>query len=72
MAVHLLCTEVLLPGLGNTEQSFFYKRFVRVHVMHPYSSMDTAIAWKQSRFLLSDRLDLHMIDWLSITLKILA
>ena len=35
--------------------------------MHPFSSMDTATAWKKSRFILSDRLDFHMIDSLSIT-----
>ena len=35
---------------------------VSFHVAHPYSSIDTAIAWKKSRFILSDRLDFHMID----------
>ena len=34
--------------------------------------MDTATAWKKSHFILSDRLDFHMIDSLSITLPTLA
>ncbi len=34
--------------------------------MHPYSSIDTATAWKKLRFILSVRSDFHMIDCLSI------
>ena len=40
--------------------------FVRVYVVYPYSSIDTVTAWKKSCFILSDRLDFHMIDNLSI------
>ena len=31
-------------------------------MVQPYSIMDRATAWKKSRFILSDRLDFHMID----------
>ena len=41
-------------------------RFVSVNVVHPYSSIDTAAAWKKSFFILSDRSDFHMIDRLAI------
>ena len=36
-----------------------------VHVVHPYSSMDTATGEKKSRLILSERPGLHMIDNLS-------
>ena len=45
---------------------FFFKRFVSVHVVHPYSSMDSTAAWKELCFALSVRSDFHMIDNLSI------
>ena len=40
-------------------------QFVSVHVVYPYSSMDTARAWKNSRFILLDRLYFHTISSLS-------
>ena len=36
-------------------------RFVSTHVVHPYSSTDSAIAREKSRFILSERSDFHMI-----------
>ena len=33
--------------------SFFSMRFVSVHVVHPYCSIDTTAAWKKSIFILS-------------------
>ena len=39
--------------------SFFSSRFVRVHVVHPYSSIDATAAWKKLRFILSVRSDFH-------------
>ena len=45
---------------------FFSSRFVRVHVVHPYSSIDTTAAWKKLRFILSVRSDFHLIDSLLI------
>ena len=41
-------------------------RFVSINVVHPYSNIDTATTWKKSHFIISDRLDFHMIDILSI------
>ena len=40
--------------------------FVSVHVVHLYSSRDTAIAWRKYRFILSDRSDFQRINNLSI------
>ena len=52
--------------------SFFFVGFVSVHVVHPYSSMDTVTVWKKSHSILSDRLDLHMIDKLLIAFHAFA
>ena len=46
--------------------SFFSSRLVSVHVVHPYSSIDTTAAWKKLRFILSVRSDFHMIESLLI------
>ena len=46
--------------------SFFSRRFVRVRVVHPYSSIDVTAAWKKLRFILSVRSDFHIIDSLLI------
>ena len=46
-------------------------RFVSVHVVHPYSSIDTTAAWKKLRFILSVRSDFHMIDSLLMAVHIL-
>ena len=46
--------------------SFFSSHFVRVHVVHPYSSIDMTAAWKKLGFILSVRSDFHMIDSLLI------
>ena len=51
---------VLLPS------SFFSSRLVSVQVVHPYNSIDTTVAWKKLRFILSVRSDFHMIDSLSM------
>ena len=37
-------------------------RSVKVLVVHPYNSTDTVTALKNSRFILSERLDFHMDD----------
>ena len=39
-------TSCVLPS------SFFSSRLVSVHVVHPYSSIDTTAAWKKLRFIL--------------------
>ena len=41
-------------------------RFVSVHVVHPYSSIDVTAAWKKLRFILSVRSDFHIVDSLLI------
>ena len=41
-------------------------RFVSVHVVHPYSSIGTAITVKKSRYISLDRSDFFIIDFLSI------
>ena len=46
--------------------SFFFSRFVSVHVVHPYSSIDVTAAWKKLRFILSVRSDFHIVDSLLI------
>ena len=57
---------VLLPS------SFFFRRLVSVHLVHPYSSMETTVAWKKLRFISSVRSDFHMIDSLSIAVHAFA
>ena len=52
--------------------SFFSIRFVSVYVVHAWSRIYTTVAWKESRSILSDRLDLHMIDNLSIVVHAFA
>ena len=46
--------------------SFFSKRLISAHVVHPYSSMDTTAACKKLHFILSDKSDLYMTDSLLI------
>ena len=52
--------------------SFFSIRFVSVHVVHSYSSINTNAAWKKLRFILSVRSEFHMTDSLSITVHAFA
>ena len=46
--------------------SFFSSRFVSVQVVHPCNSIDTTVAWKKLRFILSVRSYFLMIARLSI------
>ena len=41
---------------------FFSMHFVIVQLVYPYSSIDTAIAWKESHFIWSEISDFHKID----------
>ena len=52
--------------------SFFLIRFVSVHVVHLYSSIDAISAWKKLRFILSVRSDFHMIDSLLLVVHAFA
>ena len=60
------CSIVFNKTCLNNMSSFFSSHFVSVHVVHPYSSIDTTAAWKKLRFILSVRSDFHMIDSLLI------
>ena len=40
--------------------------FISVHLMHSYSNIDTATAWKKSHFILLNRSDCHIINKLPI------
>ena len=44
-------------------------RFVSVHVVHPYSRIETTAAWEKLRFILSVRSDFQMTDSLSIAVN---
>ena len=74
MALQLLFCRVLSPGfvqiarriLSQFPSTFFSKDFIRVHVVQPYSSIDTATDYKNSCFILSYISDFHKIDNLSI------
>ena len=57
--------------LGQFSSSFFSVSFVSIHVVHPYSRTDTTTDWKKSYFILSDRLDFHMIENLLISVHVL-
>ena len=50
--------------------SSFFRFFVRIYVVHPYSSADTATAWNNSRFILSSRSNFHTITNLSIVVNV--
>ena len=45
---------------------------VSIHVVHPYSSMDTTDAWKELCFILLDRSDFFKADNLLITVRAFA
>ena len=74
VAVLLLLCRLLLSGIFKTACSFlelflpslFSLHFVGIHMVHPYINMDTATAWKKSRFISLDRSCFRMIDELSI------
>ena len=51
---------------------FLSIRSVGVYEVHPYSSIDTTVAWKKLSFILSDRSDFHMTDSLSIAVHVFA
>ena len=47
-------------------------RLVSVHVVHPYSSIDTTAAWKKLRFILLVRSEFHMTDSLLVAVYAFA
>ena len=60
------CSKLLAAFLCSCCQAFFSIRLVSVHVVHPYSSINTTAAWKKLRFILAVRSDFHMTDSLLI------
>ena len=61
------CSILLAAFLCSCRQAFFPIRLVSVHVVYPYSSIDTTAAWKKLRFILSIWSDFHMTNSLSIS-----
>ena len=55
------CSRLLEASLCNCRLASS-PAVVRVHVVHPYSSIDTTAAWKKLRFILSVRSDFHIIN----------
>ena len=49
--------------------NFFSIHFVSIHVVHPYSSINTTTPKKKSHFILLETSDFHMIDTLSIAVN---
>ena len=43
------------------QYTFFFMHFVTDHLLHPYSCIHTATAWKKSRLILSSKLSFHII-----------
>ena len=58
--------------LVSLPSSFFSIRLISIHMVHPYSSMNTIAAWKKLRFILSVRSDFHMIESLSLAVHVFA
>ena len=80
VAVQLLFCGVLLPGTVQycsqhscvVAVKLFLQPLISVHVVHPYSCIDTIDAWKKLRFILSVKSDFHMTDRLLIAAHALA
>ena len=80
VAAQLLLCRVLPPELVqySSQQScaiavkLFSLRFVIIHVVHPYTSIDTTAAWKKLRFILSVRPEIYMNDSLSLAVHTFA
>ena len=65
------CSRLLAAFLCNCRLASSPGRFVRVHVVHLYSSIDATAAWKKLRFILSVRSDFHIVDSLLIAVHCL-
>ena len=63
----MTCSILLAAYLCSCRRAFFFFiLLVSVHVVHPYSSINTTAAWKKLCFILSVRSDFYMTDSLSI------
>ena len=67
-----MCLILLAPFLCNCHLAFISIRLFSVHVVHPYGSIDTTAAWKKLRFILSERSDIYVTDYLSIAVPAFA
>ena len=56
----------LLSGAVMLHIYVFSRHFIKVQVVQPYNSTDTATAWKNSHFILSERSDFYLVVNLSI------
>ena len=65
-AASATCSILVVAFLCSCCQVFFSIRLVSVHVVHPYSIIDTTAAWKKLRFIVSVRSDFPMTDNLSL------
>ena len=61
-----ICSKKHVAFLCNCLLGFFSCKFFRISVVYPYSSTDTITTWKKSCFILTERSDFHLIDYLSI------
>ena len=64
--------NIARSNLVQFSSNIFIIGFVSVHVVHPYSSIDTITAWKKLRFILSDSSDFLITDNQSIAIHAFA
>ena len=71
-ATSYICSELLYISSSQSSSLCSSICLVRVHVVHPYSSIVTTAAWKKLCFILSVRSDFHMTDSLLIAVHVFA
>ena len=75
MSVQLLLSGMLPPGLvqcSSQHSCAIAVTLSRVHVVHPYSSIDTTTSWKNCALFYLIWSNFHMTDSLSMALHPLA
>ena len=70
--INLYKVNIARSVLVELPSSFFSVRLISVHVVHPYTSIDTTAAWKKLCFILSLRFDIHMTDSLLLAVHAFA
>ena len=60
-AASRICSKHHAALLHSSHRAFFSIHLVNVQVVQPYNGTDNAAVWKYSLFILSERLDIHMI-----------
>ena len=61
-----ICSKQPVTFISRSYKDLFSMSFISVQMLHRYCSIDTAAAWKKSRFILSAGSDFHMIKILSM------